>query len=81
MSDALDSTRIANVAIAIPPAIPVLPAFSFTTIVFVAFWFALFMGVVAAYAADYLDSSFQDPAQISDDLGIPVVVTFPKRTA
>lgn len=80
-SDALDSTRIANVAIAVPPAIAVLPAFSFPTIVFIGFWVAAFVGVGAAYAADYLDSSFQDPAQVTDSLGIPVVVAFPKRTA
>jgi hypothetical protein len=39
------------------------------------------LSVCVAYAVDYLDSSFQTPAQVADTLGIPLVITFPKRTA
>ena len=81
MSDALDTTRIANVAIAVPPAIPVLPIFGWPLILLAAICLATIMSVGSAYAADYLDSSFHTPAQLTDVLGIPVVVAFPKRTA
>jgi uncharacterized protein involved in exopolysaccharide biosynthesis len=81
MSDALDTTRIANVAIAVPPAIPVLPVFGWPVILLAATGLATIVSVGSAYAADYLDSSFHTPAQLTDILGIPVVVAFPKRTA
>jgi uncharacterized protein involved in exopolysaccharide biosynthesis len=81
MSDALDMTRIANVAIAVPPAIPVLPAFGWPVILLAGIGVAMVTSIGGAYAADYLDSSFQTPAQLTDGLGIPVVVAFPKRIA
>jgi uncharacterized protein involved in exopolysaccharide biosynthesis len=81
MSDALDTTRIANVAIAVPPAIPVLPAFGWPVIVFAGIGFAGVASIGGAYAADYLDSSFHTSAQLTDGLGIPVVVAFPRRIA
>jgi uncharacterized protein involved in exopolysaccharide biosynthesis len=80
-SDALDKTRIANVAIAIPPVIPVLPAHGLPFVIAVAFVLAAVLSTVMAYVADYLDSSFHTPAQVADTLGIPVVVAMPKRTA
>ena len=80
-TNALDATRIANVAIAVPPAIPVLPVFSWPMIVFIAFCSATVLGIGIAYAADYFDPSFRTPAQLTEGLGIPVVVVFSKRIA
>lgn len=80
-TDALDNTRIANVAIAVPPAIPVLPVLSWPKIVVIAFGIALILSIVMAYAVDYLDSSFHTPAEVIDILGIPVVITVAKKTA
>ena len=78
MSDALDTTRIANVAIAVPPAIPVLPAFGWPIIVLAGICIATIAGIGSAYAVDYLDSSFQTVGQLTDGLGIPVVVALPR---
>jgi uncharacterized protein involved in exopolysaccharide biosynthesis len=80
-SDALDTTRIANVAIAVPPVIPVLPVFGWPVIVVAGIGIAAFASVGSAYAADYFDSSVRTPAQLSEHLGIPLVVVFPKRIA
>ncbi len=80
-SDALDKTRIANVAIAVPPAIPALPAHSFSFTLLVGLGFATLLSITMAYIAEYFDSSFHTPAQVIDMLGIPVVVAVPKRTA
>jgi uncharacterized protein involved in exopolysaccharide biosynthesis len=78
-SNALDVTRIANVAIAIPPAIPVLPIFSWPMIVLIALGSATVLAIGVAYAFDYLDPTFHTPAQVIDILDIPVVIAMPKR--
>ena len=80
-TNALDATRIGNVAIAVPPAIPVLPVLSWPMTTLIAFAAAFILGVGIGYTTDYLDSSFHTPAEVIDILGIPVVVTVPKRTA
>jgi uncharacterized protein involved in exopolysaccharide biosynthesis len=80
-SNALDVTRIANVAIAVPPSIPVLPVLSWPLIVFIAIVSATFISIGAAYAVDYLDPSFHTPAQVIDMMGIPVVIAVSKKTA
>jgi len=80
-SDALDKTRIANVAIAVPPAIPALPARSLLFTLLIVMVLAGVLSIAAAYLAEYFDSSFHTPAQVIDMLGIPVVVAVPKKTA
>jgi uncharacterized protein involved in exopolysaccharide biosynthesis len=80
-SDALDETRIGNVAIAVPPAIPALPVYSVPIVILVAFLAAFFLSIAMVYIVDYFDSSFHNPSQVIDTLGIPVVVSMPRRTA
>jgi polysaccharide biosynthesis transport protein len=80
-SDALDETRIGNVAIAVPPAIPVLRIYSVPIVIVVAFLAAFFLSIAMVYIVDYFDSSFHNPSQVIDTLGIPVVVSMPRRTA
>jgi uncharacterized protein involved in exopolysaccharide biosynthesis len=80
-SNALDVTRIANVAIAVPPAIPVLPVFGWPMIALAGLCGATILGIGAAYTADYLDPTFHTPDQVIEMLGIPVVVALPKRAA
>jgi len=78
-SDALDQKRIANVAIAVPPAIPTLPAASFSMVVMIGFVVAIGVSAGAAYAVEFLDSSFRTPRDVIDILGIPVVAALPKQ--
>jgi uncharacterized protein involved in exopolysaccharide biosynthesis len=80
-SDALDKTRIANVAIAVPPAVPALPARGFPSVVMLALILAVVLSISAAYIVDYFDSSFHTPAEVTDYLGIPLVVAVSKRAA
>ena len=77
-SNALDVTRIANVAIAVPPAIPVLPVSSWPLILLEALALALVLSVGLTYAVDYFDPTFHTPPQVLDILGIPIVVAIPK---
>jgi uncharacterized protein involved in exopolysaccharide biosynthesis len=78
-SDALDKQRIANVAIAVPPAIPTLPKISSALVVMIGLCLAIIGSAGAAYTVDYLDSSFRTPRDVLDVLGIPVVAGVPKR--
>jgi uncharacterized protein involved in exopolysaccharide biosynthesis len=80
-TDALDKTGIANVAIAVPPAIPVLPVYSMPMVIAVAFALALFLSVATTYAVNYFDATFHNPNQVIDTLGIPIVVSMPKKAA
>ena len=78
-SDALDQKRIANVAIAVPPAIPTLPLASLSMVVMIGFVVAIAGSAGAAYAVEFLDSSFRTPGDVIDILGIPVVAAVPKH--
>ena len=80
-SDALDSKRIANVAIAVPAEVPVLPARSPMSIVFVGFWGAILAAIGAAYLAELANPSFRTPSEVEEILNIPVLSAVPKRVA
>lgn len=80
-TDALDKTGIANVAIAVPPAIPVLPIYGAPWVVVAAFILAIFLSVGSAYVVNYFDATFHTPTQVIDTLGIPIVIGMPKKAA
>jgi uncharacterized protein involved in exopolysaccharide biosynthesis len=80
-SDALDRSRIANVSIAVPPAIPALPIAGFGIVLLTALGAATFLSLAIAYCVDYFDPSFHTPAQVVDILGVPVVVGIPRKRA
>lgn len=80
IADALDRTRIGNVAIAVPASIPALPIYSSALIILIAFAAGTTLGIGSAYVVDYLDSALQSPAQVTRLLGTPVV-SISKRTA
>ena len=80
-SSALDNTRIANVGIAVPPAIPVLPAYSFPFIAVIAVAVATSLSLVMAYTAEYFDKTFHTPMQVTELLGIATVIAIPESTA
>jgi uncharacterized protein involved in exopolysaccharide biosynthesis len=80
-SDALDQKKIANVAIAVPAIVPLLPQYSPLTIMFLGMVAGVFAAIVSAYAMEYLDPSFRTPQEVSDTLRIPVLATMPKKAA
>jgi uncharacterized protein involved in exopolysaccharide biosynthesis len=80
-SDALDDKRIANVAIAVPPDVPVLPARSPFSIAFVGFWLAFVAAIGAGYLAELADPSFRTPSEVEEMLNIPILAAMPKRVA
>jgi len=80
-SDALDQKRIANVAIAVPPSVPMLPAYSLFLILLLGFLLAVLGSVGAAFVAEYLDPSFRTPAEVNDILKVPVLASVPRQAA
>jgi uncharacterized protein involved in exopolysaccharide biosynthesis len=80
-SDALDQKRIGNVAIAVPPIVPVLPAYSPVLILLIGVILAAFVSAAAAFAAEYLDPSFRTPGEVVEILRIPVLASFPRQRA
>lgn len=80
-SDALDQKRIADVAIAVPAFVPVLPAHNASSVMMAGFWFALLAGVAAGYLAELLDPSFRTPDEVAQVLNIAIVASVPRQVA
>jgi polysaccharide biosynthesis protein PslE len=78
-SDALDKKGIANVAIAVPPTISLLPAHSPLLVMAIGFVLAVFAGIASALVAEHFDSSFRTPKEVAETLHIPVIASVPKR--
>lgn len=80
-ADALDRTRIENVAVAVPAEMPVLPIHGPLYYLALAFIASIALSLALVYALDYLNPSFHSPNQIVEDLGIPVVVSINRRAS
>jgi uncharacterized protein involved in exopolysaccharide biosynthesis len=77
MSEALDRTRILNVAVAEQPVAPSLPSNSPWPLLFGGLFFAMVVSVGAASAQQYLDPSFRTPDEVSAELQIPLLAAVP----
>jgi uncharacterized protein involved in exopolysaccharide biosynthesis len=80
-SDALDERSIADVAVAVPPVVPALPAINPFTFGMLGFLFALIAGASSAFIVEYIDSSFRSPEEVTNILKIPVLASVPRRAA
>ena len=80
-AEALDDRRIANVSIAVPPRVPMLPAYSPFKVLAIGFLLAFILGVTAAFVGEHLDGSFRTPADVADMLGVTVLASMPKQAA
>ncbi|MGA7927756.1 MAG: GumC family protein [Candidatus Sulfotelmatobacter sp.] len=77
MTQALDATRIVNVAIAEQPIVPSIPSSSpwLTLLLGASLATAVTLGVVSI--REYLDASFRTPAEVASELNIPVLAAVP----
>ncbi|MGA7962359.1 MAG: hypothetical protein WCA33_11745, partial [Candidatus Acidiferrales bacterium] len=80
-SDALDKDRIADVAIAVPPIVPIIPAHGPFLVMFIGFVLALLLSVGSAYLAEYADPSFRTPEEVAETLSMPVLASLPRKVA
>ena len=78
MDDALDQRGIVNVAIAEQPVAPALPVWSPWTALAIGLLGAGVTGAGAAFASDYLDPVFRDPADVVAYLNAPVLASLPR---
>jgi uncharacterized protein involved in exopolysaccharide biosynthesis len=78
MSEALDRTRILNVAVAEQPVAPSLPSNSPWALLSGGFFFALLFSLGAALAQQYLDPSFRTPEEVTAELQIPLLAAVPR---
>ncbi len=80
-SDALDEKRIGNVAIAVPPVVPILPWISPALVVLIGVVLAFFVSAACAFVAEYLNPSLRTPTEVLEVLRIPVPASVPKQRA
>lgn len=80
-SDALDKSRIADVAIAVPPVVPTIPAHGPFLVMFIGFVLALILSIGAGYLAEYADPSFRTPEEVAETLSMPVLASLPRKVA
>lgn len=73
MTNALDQTRILNVAIAEQPTVPTLPSNSPWSALVVGGMLAVIVSLGMAFVLDYMDTSFRTPAEVLTELNVPVL--------
>ncbi len=78
MTEALDRTRIVNVAIAEQPVAPSLPSNSPILVVVLGTFVAAAVTLGVVFMQEYLDPSFRTPAEVSAELNIPVLASVPQ---
>jgi len=79
LSEALDRSRIMNVALAEAATIPVLPVTPPLQRLALGFVLALMVACGTGFIVDYCDPSFRTPFEVESTLGIPVLVAIPQR--
>lgn len=75
MTNALDQTRILNVAIAEQPIAPTLASNSPWTALVVGLMLAVIVSLGTAFGLDYMDTSFRTPEEVVSELNVPVLGT------
>lgn len=75
ISNALDRSRIVNVAVAEAAVVPVLPIRSRLLILLAGLFVAIMISVVSLGAAEYLNPSFRTPEDIQEKLQLPVLAS------
>jgi uncharacterized protein involved in exopolysaccharide biosynthesis len=79
MTEALDRTRILNVAVAELPSVPSIPSNSPLLVVAVGALLAAAVTLGVVFVREYLDPSFRTPAEVSAELNIPVLAAVPQN--
>lgn len=80
MTDALDRTRILNVAIAEQPVTPALPTTSRWTVFFIGLLLAIGVSIGMAFALELTNASFRTPSEVLSELNIPVLAAVPHHS-
>jgi uncharacterized protein involved in exopolysaccharide biosynthesis len=81
MTDALDRTRILNVAIAEQPTVPALPSNSRSSVLLLGVLLATCVSLGTAFILEYANPSFRTPSEVFSELSIPVLASVPHEFA
>lgn len=79
MTDALDRTRILNVAVAEKPMPPALPSNSPLMSLVVGALLAVSISLGIAFTLEYFDPTFRTPVEVVGELNIPVLASVPLK--
>jgi uncharacterized protein involved in exopolysaccharide biosynthesis len=79
MTEALDRTRIVNVALAEQPVVPSLPSNSPALVILLGTVLAVVVTLGAVFTQEFMDPSFRTPAEVSAELNIPVLASVAQR--
>jgi uncharacterized protein involved in exopolysaccharide biosynthesis len=79
MAEALDTTRIVNVAIVETPVTPTLPVYPPLLVMVLGVLVGGMVAAGAAYVQEHLDPAFRTPADVATDLDIPLLATVPQE--
>lgn len=80
MTDALDRTRILNVAVADQPTMPALPSNSRWGVLLLGMLLATGVSVGMAFTLEYTNPSFRTPSEVFSELNIPVLAAVPHKS-
>ncbi len=75
ISDALDRSRIVNVAVAEPATVPSRPTRARSLVVLLGFLLAVAVGIASAIVAEYLDPALRTPHEVEEFLDVPVLAS------
>jgi uncharacterized protein involved in exopolysaccharide biosynthesis len=79
MAEALDSTRIVNVAVAENPVVPTLPVYPPLLVMMLGVLVAGTVAAGAVYIQEHLDPAFHTPADVASELDIPLLAAVPRK--
>lgn len=80
MSDALDRTRILNVAVAEQPATPALRSNPPWKLLLVGMVLAFSLSLGTAFTLEFTNASFRTPSEVFSELNIPVLASVPHKS-
>lgn len=80
MTDALNNTRIANVAVAQPAFAPVLPWNPRWLMALIGIVLSTLLTSLGLYIRERRDPSFRTPTEVADELDVPVLAAVPIRS-
>jgi uncharacterized protein involved in exopolysaccharide biosynthesis len=80
MTDALDRTRILNVAVADQPTMPALPSNSRWGVLLLGMLLATGVSIGMAFTLEYTNPSFRTPSEVFSELNIPVLAAVPHKS-
>ena len=79
MTEALDTTRIVNVAVAETPVVPTLPVYPPLLVMLLGTLVGGIVAVGGVYLQEHMDPAFHSPMDVSAELDVPLLAAVPHR--